>query len=243
MFSVVTIAQAAVTADELKLRAEQLPYFDEVIELTSNQVSYPALWQPFRTATPQGTVLMLHDQAQHALWPDLLSKLRLQLPDNGWNTLSISVPSNFDADLMQQVRELLASRGQFNVVVLGIGHGSTQALEFMTEQIGRQGDFGWYLIMVNHRDTDVATFRAQLQSLTMPVLDLWVPDTSNAQWLAKHRLGALRRSSSDNISQIKSAWPMTKYDDNMDHMARRVWGWIRTNAAGQEANVEVNPRY
>ncbi len=243
MFSVVTAANGAVTADELRQRADQLPYFDEVIEFIDNEQVYPALWQPFRTEAPQGTVVMLHDASQHALWPDLLQKLRLKLPDIGWNTLSVSVPERYSSELMQQVRELLASKGQFNVVILGIGTGSNQALQFVSAQLGGQGDFGWYLVMVNHRDRDVASFRQQLQSLTMPVLDLWVADTSDAEWLATHRMAALRRSGSDNITQIQSAWPMTKYDDNMDHMARRVWGWVRNNAAGQEANVRATPRY
>ncbi len=46
-----------------------------------------------RTATPQGAVLLLHDQGQHPDWPALLSPLRKVLPDDGWYTLSISMPS------------------------------------------------------------------------------------------------------------------------------------------------------
>lgn len=243
LFSVVTIAQAKVDADELVERSTQLPYFDEVIELESNGEVYPAMWQTYRTPAPQGTVVMLPDAGQHALWPHLQNKLRLKLPDIGWNTVTLTTPAAYDDALMQQLKELLASRGQFNVVVMGMGQGSDQALQFINEQVGVQGDFGWYLIMVNNNNRDIEQLRTYLNTLNMPVLDLWVPEAANSEWLAKHRLAALKRSQSDNITQIQSAWPATQFDLNMDHMARRVWGWVRTNAAGREANVTVNPRY
>jgi len=46
-----------------------------------------------RTAIPQGAVLLLHDKEQHADWPYLIHPLRTKLPDSGWYTLSVNLPS------------------------------------------------------------------------------------------------------------------------------------------------------
>jgi len=40
----------------------------------------------------QGAVLLLHDKGQHADWPDVIGPLRKSLPNNGWYTLSLSLP-------------------------------------------------------------------------------------------------------------------------------------------------------
>jgi len=63
----------------------------------SNQVL--SLQKQPRTAIPQGAVLLLHDKEQHADWPYLIHPLRTQLPDSGWYTLSVNLPS----DILREV--------------------------------------------------------------------------------------------------------------------------------------------
>jgi hypothetical protein len=40
----------------------------------------------------RGSVLILHGRGIHPDWPDLISPLRIDLVDHGWNTLSIQLP-------------------------------------------------------------------------------------------------------------------------------------------------------
>lgn len=64
----------------------------EPIELTAAEETFQGLLLTERSGTPQGGVLILHDQGQHGHWPDSVAPLREYLPDYGWTTLSIGLP-------------------------------------------------------------------------------------------------------------------------------------------------------
>lgn len=61
----------------------------EIIEIGGMNGPFSGLYLPENTGKPQGGVLILHDIAQHAHWPNTVSPIREYLPDYGWNTLSI----------------------------------------------------------------------------------------------------------------------------------------------------------
>ena len=60
--------------------------------LTSEHPWATALWQPYRTASPQGGAILVHSPGQHSLWPSALTELAQTLPDMGWSTLSLILP-------------------------------------------------------------------------------------------------------------------------------------------------------
>ncbi|MGR6871096.1 DUF3530 family protein [Pseudomonas sp. HK3] len=85
-----------ITPDKAKQRmAETLRHLklfqreDEIIEMNGNNGPFAGLYLPENTGKPQGGVLILHDIAQHAHWPNTVSPIREYLPDYGWNTLSV----------------------------------------------------------------------------------------------------------------------------------------------------------
>lgn len=85
-----------VTPDKAKQRmAETLRHLkifqreNEIIEMNGNNGPFAGLYLPENTGKPQGGILILHDIAQHAHWPNTVSPIREYLPDYGWNTLSI----------------------------------------------------------------------------------------------------------------------------------------------------------
>lgn len=53
---------------------------------------YYGLYLPDETGSPQGGVLILHDNQQHGHWPDIVAPLREYLPQHGWTTLTIELP-------------------------------------------------------------------------------------------------------------------------------------------------------
>lgn len=65
---------------------------NEVTHISSTQAEFSGLFLKDRTGLPQGGVLLLHDQGQHANWPSLIAPLREMLPDYGWTTLAIELP-------------------------------------------------------------------------------------------------------------------------------------------------------
>jgi hypothetical protein len=51
------------------------------------------LYQPDVSGTPRGAVLLLHAEGEHPDWPATMEVLRRTLPQHGWATLAISLPS------------------------------------------------------------------------------------------------------------------------------------------------------
>lgn len=46
---------------------------------------------PAGKGSPQGGMLLLHDQGQHPDWPQIIGELRRAMPDKGWHTLSLAL--------------------------------------------------------------------------------------------------------------------------------------------------------
>lgn len=67
----------------------------EVVQLIHEEQSFYGLFLQGRSGQPQGGVLILHDLEQHGHWPVLVGPLRESLPDYGWATLAIELPSPY----------------------------------------------------------------------------------------------------------------------------------------------------
>ena len=65
---------------------------EEVVELTAGGEAFLGLSLEQRTGTPQGGILLLHDQGHNPDWPFRLQQARSYLPDVGWSTLAIALP-------------------------------------------------------------------------------------------------------------------------------------------------------
>jgi hypothetical protein len=65
---------------------------DEIVQLNAAEEVFYGFYLPEATGSPQGAVLILHDNQQHGHWPKLIAPLRESLPQNGWTTFSIELP-------------------------------------------------------------------------------------------------------------------------------------------------------
>ena len=74
----------------------------EVVELVNDDESFHGLFLQENMGQPQGGILLLHDNQQHAHWPTIVGPLRQYLPDYGWATLAIELPSQPIAQLPQR---------------------------------------------------------------------------------------------------------------------------------------------
>lgn len=78
-----------------KALAEQLATIDketEVLWLGTGDDEHLGLYRADHSGRNFASVLILHDNLQHADWPGLVRTLRRQLPAHGWNTLAIGLP-------------------------------------------------------------------------------------------------------------------------------------------------------
>lgn len=81
---------------------------DEQVSLIANETAFFGLFLRETRGSPQGGVLLLHDQHQHGHWPTLIAPLREYLPSLGWTTLSI--------ELVTPPPTVLPPRGEYSVV-------------------------------------------------------------------------------------------------------------------------------
>jgi len=65
---------------------------DEIVQLNTPKETFYGLYLPEGSGTPQGGVLILHDDQQHGHWPEIVAPIREYLPLYGWATLSIELP-------------------------------------------------------------------------------------------------------------------------------------------------------
>ncbi|MBA1273398.1 DUF3530 family protein [Stutzerimonas azotifigens] len=81
--------RSAIEAQEL---ARKFPTQARMLDAAGQ--TFIALWLPANTAKVKGTVILLPGDGQSADWPRGIGPLRHRLPDDGWHTLSLSLPDN-----------------------------------------------------------------------------------------------------------------------------------------------------
>jgi pimeloyl-ACP methyl ester carboxylesterase len=60
--------------------------------LTAGSEQFLALWKPANAAQAQGTIVLIPGDGESADWPNTIGPLRKKLPDEGWQTLSLTLP-------------------------------------------------------------------------------------------------------------------------------------------------------
>lgn len=65
----------------------------QLIQLPLEDSSFLALYLPALSAQPKGQVLLLPGEGQHPNWPEGLAPLRQGLPEYGWSSLALALPS------------------------------------------------------------------------------------------------------------------------------------------------------
>jgi hypothetical protein len=62
------------------------------VQLVADEQTFSGRFLQESSGRPQGAALILHDNGQHLLWPQVIAPLQEQLPGYGWATLSIDLP-------------------------------------------------------------------------------------------------------------------------------------------------------
>lgn len=354
-----------VTPDKAKERnsdvARYLKAFqreNELIEISGKSGNMHGLYLPENTGQPQGGILILHDIAQHAHWPNTVTPIREYLPDHGWNTLSIffdeyikkplpkvepfqfsqvanessnitgsenTDPDNtnseklagneesileneqpetsnsneieqpiedanfandnqgtsqedalgqiadnlgdipdFTPEITQEVLEQpaipvedtfienmiqrtedglnqLNKMGQFNIAIIANGYSANWAAKMLEARLNGN-NIGYALILIDAKSSDYPAIdlNESLSKLDIPMLDIITNDAPEHLRTSKARKGAMLRN--QNLKYMQIYLPAIKISlnatDNM--ISRRIRGWLRTHAAGEEVAVKVN---
>lgn len=220
---------------------------EEVVILGEGDNAFLGLSLQQRTATPQGAVLILHDQGHNPDWPVLLQQARTYLPDVGWNTLSIALPlvGGYATDAETTLNRIalalqrLNQDGQFNLVILGYGEGAYWGARHLSERLQPDQEIGYGLMMVNAKTIE-PDLPDLIGSLNIAILD-WVSDDAPAALhAADNRRAAARRNQLERFTQIRDPGQASFYNQaTPNRTTRRLWGWLRTRMAGREGEVRT----
>lgn len=79
-------SQVEATALERQIDPKQVQH------LQAGDEQFLALWLAANSAQPRGAVILIPGDNESADWPQTVGPLRRKLPDNGWHTLSLTLP-------------------------------------------------------------------------------------------------------------------------------------------------------
>lgn len=107
-----TAAPAPVEREKLPERSQeeasalqrQLPQ-QEQQQLLAGSDSFLALWKPANIDQPKGTVIILPGAGESADWPQAVGPLRRKFPDDGWASLSVTLPDAPNDGILPRAEE------------------------------------------------------------------------------------------------------------------------------------------
>ncbi len=159
----------------------------EIVTLTADSKQFLALFQAPRSAKTAGAIIMLHGQAAHPDWPDIIQPLREKLPDYGWATLSVQLPilakskpvkdyttlQNTANQRIQAALVLLKNKKYDPIIILGYGLGANTAYHFIAKT-PKSSIKALISISMLHSET-VKAFSSvtALSDFSVPVFDIY----------------------------------------------------------------------
>ena len=166
-------------------------------------------------------------------------------PDSTDEQPAVNTAESYRDTVRERVRQsvqYLNQRGQLNVVIIACGASAGWAVDFMLQRPrtiqtddGEDTDRGYTLVMIDAKENayDQVPLVQKLGELEIPVLDLISEDSGVPARTVQQRAGHMRHLQREDYQQIRVPSFAEQYDDN-NIILRRVRGWLRTNAAGNE---------
>jgi len=193
----------------------------ERISLDSNGVRFQALYRPDTSGSPRGGAIILPPLNAHPDWPGVVHQLRTTLPEFGWATLSLQLPTlsnaavtiaDYDQELPEIARRIetavryFNSKGIGNIALIGKGVGASAAAGYLAS--GQSAPIQAFVGISmrgfdDNKDSWLYSPRS-LRKLSLPVLDIYgsldYRDVINS---VKARGMAARQAGLDSANRIR----------------------------------------
>jgi len=128
-------------AEKLALVADA----DEIVSLKASGSRFIGIYQRSRTEESHGVIILVHGMGAHPDWPDVISPLRMQLPEFGWSTFSLQMPilspeesiAEYGKTLKVAENRLFAAVDYLHawdidpIILLGYSFGAAQAASYL----------------------------------------------------------------------------------------------------------------
>ena len=239
------IAAAQDIDRERRLEAEIIDMIidGEPVHLDAGGHSFLALHTEAGDGEPRGAVIVLHGRGFHPDWPEVAAPLRAELPEHGWETLSLQMPvleksaKYYDyvpifPAAFPRIRagvEFLRERGADPVVLAAHSCSAHMAMAF----VRRHGDAGFdAFIGIGMGATDVGQPMREpfpLAAMSVPVLDLFGDeDYPSVPREAPERLAAIRAAGDPRSAQRMVPGADHFFRDMDEELVDAVVEWLAT---------------
>jgi hypothetical protein len=166
---------------------------------------------------------------------------------------SITVPGEpeltpqeqFLKDMQMRVEDglrQLNTLGQFNLVIIAHGLSANWAAATLNERFKQNPEVrGYALVLINAKASSYPVYDLdeQLAQLQIPMLDIVTKLNKGEKRLMINRRNAITRKQNQQYLQIQLPEIHTNLKGKVNMITRRVRGWLKTHAAGEEVDVVV----
>ncbi len=138
----------------------------------------------------------------------------------------------------------LNTLGQFNLVIIAHGLSANWAAATLNERFkNTPGVKGYALVLINAKASQYPLYQLdeELAKLSIPMLDIVTNLKKGEERMMINRRNAITRKQNRQYIQIKLPEIHTNLKGNKNMITRRVRGWLKTHAAGEEVAVKNTP--
>jgi len=135
----------------------------------------------------------------------------------------------------------LNTLGQFNIVIIAHGLSANWAVEALRKRFEQTPNIaGYSLILVDAKPSTYPNYplNEELAKLEIPILDLYTKISEDSKREITARRNAIVRQQKAKYMQIGLPAFETIHTNKHNMITRRVRGWLKTHAAGEEVMVK-----
>jgi len=156
---------------------------------------------------------------------------------------AIPIEESFIEEMIQRTEDGLNSlntMGQFNTAIIANGLSANWAAKMLQARL-KTNRIGYALILIDPKTSEYPEIELNetLAELNIPMLDIITKDTPENIRVSKARKGAIMRGQNKKYTQIYLPAIKISLNDSDNMISRRIRGWLKTNAAGEEVPVKV----
>ena len=224
----------------------------EPLWLEAEGVRFLAIHTPVTSGQPLGGVILLHGMGAHPDWADVIHPLRVALPEQGWETLSIQLPvaahdtdaKDYQALIPDAAPRLQAAIAHFrprqtkNLALVGHSLGARMGLAFLARDKSLEIQAFVAIGLPTPAVTRENPVLMAIAQLDLPMLDLYGSrDHASVILGAKRRQAAASGADRGNYRQDRVEGADHFFTGLNGTLEKHVGAWLRRFAADKAVHV------
>ncbi len=213
----------------------------EPVRLQAGDLDFLAIHAPANRGSPRGAVILLHGMGANPDWTDVIQPLRSELPEHGWETLSLQMPvASTDAPSKAYLAlipeagprigaavSFLKQGGVSNMVLIGHSLGARMGAEYLAQGAVPEIRAFVAIGMSARKDRPNSGTLGALQGIGIPVLDIYGSrDLDSVLQSAPARAAAARKANNAEYRQTEIAGADHFFHGLEDTLVARVNAWL-----------------